>query len=424
MICYYFPPLLDVGCKRSVSFAKYLNAHGWKPYVVSVRNPDRNFCRPGNDKAPEGIPIKYIWSLFNISWLFGKINALINKMTTLFGFELKRNILHDLFCIPDIFIGWIPGAAWCGFNAIKKYKLDVIYVSCSPFSSALVGMILKKMTGKPLVIDFRDPFAVNIPDYFDVPNFRKRINIWVEKKIIEASDVFIVNTEEVRQGYVKKYNDISNKTFTIHNGFDRALMPVEGQNKFEKFTVVYGGNMYFFALRSEAFFEALAQMREKQLLGPDTFQFLYYGMDQSTVKDIANRWKIQDIVHVYPSISHAKMLNILQKAHLQLLRIIKPMMSTKLFEGIALNLPFLATIPPGEVADIIAKYSPSSHVVHEDSPRAIGEAIMAANLAYRQGTVESNLVSQFLEHFSRERMTFKLEQAIEQILLAGNCSDK
>jgi hypothetical protein len=49
---------------------------------------------------------------------------------------------------------------------------------------------------------------------------------------------------------------------------------------------------------------------------------------------------------------------------------------------------------------------------------------MAANLAYRQGTVESNLVSQFLEHFSRERMTFKLEQAIEQILLAGNCSDK
>lgn len=418
MICYYFPPLLDVGCKRSVAFAKYLKRHGWEPHVLSVRNPDQHYCSVGSESPPEGIPTSYTLSLFNLYFIFGKLNGLITKICSPFGIQIKRNYLHDLFSIPDLFLGWIPGAVFKGFSIIKKEKIDYIYISCTPYSSAFAGIALKKLTGKPLIIDFRDPFHINDPDIFGLPAFREKINIRLERRIIKAADVFIVNTEEVRQGYISEYPEIAHKTITIHNGFDHQMLSSGQPEKFEKFTVVYGGNMYFEAIKSNSFFEAIARLKESGLIKRENFQFLYFGSAHKEVNNIAEKLNITDLIQVSSYIPHAEMLNVLMKSHLQLLRIIKPMISTKLFEGIALNLPFLATIPPGEVADIIARYSPSSHVVHEDSPQAIGKAIMAAMNDYHLGTVENNLVTQFLANFSREKMTIKLEQAIENTLIA------
>ena len=57
MICYYYPPLADVGCKRSVAFATFFKKFGWSPYVLSVKNPDKAYCSLGNEKIPEGIPV-------------------------------------------------------------------------------------------------------------------------------------------------------------------------------------------------------------------------------------------------------------------------------------------------------------------------------------------------------------------------------
>lgn len=413
MVCYYFPPLLDVGCKRSVAFSKYLKAHGWEPHVLSVRNPDRQYCMLGTDPVPLGVPTTYISSLFSLSWIIGKLNGLAYRVVSLFGLKLKRNYFYDFLCIPDFFIGWIPGAIAGGYRIIKKQDIGFIYISCSPFSSAIAGIVLKKLTGKPLIIDFRDPLAVNIPDTFGLPLFRKKINIKIEQKIIEFADIFIVNTEEVRKGFINAYPDIANKTVTIHNGFDSELLPSGECEKFNKFTLVYGGNMYLNMIESQSFFEAIASLKENNKIDRGNFQFLYFGNDHLAVSKIAEKLGILEIVKVEPSIAHSDLLKILMQSHLQLLRIVKPMISTKLFEGIALNLPFLATIPQGEVADIIAEYSPASYVISEDSPKAVAAAIIAAMTTHRQGTIVKNLVPQFLERFSRENMTRKLEKVLE-----------
>jgi glycosyltransferase involved in cell wall biosynthesis len=414
MLCYYFPPLLDVGCKRSVAFAKYLKKYGWYPHVLSVRNPDRHFCRLGCDQPPPGVPTFYVRSLFSLYWLFGKINGFLCRLLKVCGIQMQRNYLHDLFSIPDLFVGWVPGAILKGYAIIKKHNIDYIYVSCSPFSSALAGMALKKLTGRPLVVDFRDPMAVNVPDTLAVPAFRRKINLAIERRIIENADIFLVTTEELRRGYLEQYPEIESKIFTIYNGFDHEATPAGSPEKFDKFTIVYGGNMYFEAIRSRAFFDALAQLREEGRINSENFQFLYFGEAHRVIDQIAAESAISDLVQSLPPISHGEMLKVFSRSQLQLLRIIKPMISTKLFEGIALNLPFLATIPQGEVADILARYSPSSQVVPEDSPQEIGAAIVAAMTAYRQGAIQDNLVAQFLESFSREEMTRKLERVIEE----------
>jgi glycosyltransferase involved in cell wall biosynthesis len=277
-------------------------------------------------------------------------------------------------------------------------------------------MALKKLTGRPLILDFRDPFYVNIEKAYgelQVPAFRQKINRSLERSMIKAADIFIVNTEEVRQGYIRAYPNIERKIFTVYNGFDHEAIPVTKPDKFEKFTIAYGGNMYFELIRSNAFFEALAQLKREEIIRSDNFQFLYFGQGHGRVEQIAREFGIEDLISSTPSISHEEMLDILIRAHVQLLRIVKPMISTKLFEGIALNIPFLATIPEGEVAEIICRYSPSSRVVSEESAGEIRKAILETIMEYRKGGIKDNKVSDFLDKFSREEMTRRLEWIIE-----------
>ncbi len=210
MICYYYPPLMDVGSKRSIAFSEYFKKYSWNPYVISVRNPDKHYCTVGKDAPPVGITVEYTFTICNLSHILGKINGALTKLLKIVKLKLRRNYLLDIFCIPDLFIGWIPLTVLKGIKSIKKYNVDIIYVSCSPFSSALIGVLLKKISGKPLVIDFRDPFALKeLTLIFATPPWRVKINAAIESWIIKAADLFIVNTEEVKNSLSRAISSIA-----------------------------------------------------------------------------------------------------------------------------------------------------------------------------------------------------------------------
>ncbi|HUK55075.1 MAG TPA: hypothetical protein VLY20_00255, partial [Nitrospiria bacterium] len=90
MLCYYYPPLTDVGAKRSVSFSKYFKKFGWNPWVLSVKNPDRAYCSIGDDGPPPGIPTEYSYSIINLFRLIGRLNGVLLKALGLIRIDLKR----------------------------------------------------------------------------------------------------------------------------------------------------------------------------------------------------------------------------------------------------------------------------------------------------------------------------------------------
>lgn len=419
MLCYYYPPLLDVGCKRSVAFAENFKKHGWNPYVLSVRNPDKHYCLLGKETPPAGIPVEYTWSVGNVFYIFGKLNGLLTKLLRLVHLTWQRNHLIDLFCLPDIFVGWIPLTTIKAVKVIKAKGIDVIYVSCSPFSSAVIGVLLKKITGKPLVVDFRDPFALkDIVGIVGTPPYRAKINEIIEAWVIRKTDIFIVNTEEVKNAYLEQYPISKGKIHAVTNGFDFNYF-VEGElPKFEKFTVMYAGLFYFFDKRNEihteAFFRGLALLKSTNQISSENFQFLYFGDEGEVLTAIAQKHSVADLVVCHERRPYPEVLRNLKRAHLQLLRISKPMISTKLFEGIALNIPFLATIPTGEVEDIIRRYSPASYIIMEGSPEELAKAIVVSRDCYGKGEVVDNRLESFSRKFSRENLSCKLMRIIDE----------
>ena len=425
MVCYYYPPLTDVGCKRSVAFSKYLKKHGWNPYVLSVKNPDRAYCSLGNDEPPPGIPVEYTYSIVNVYKILGKANGLLSRILRLFGAKPKRNYFYDVFCIPDYFWGWIPLSIVKGYGIIKKYNVDIIYISCTPFSSGITGVILKKITKKPLVIDFRDIFALEVKGLEKVyggPRFRKRIDQWIANQILDNADIFIVVTEEMKELYLKQYPQIQDKIFTVYNGFDSDnSLSGERRVKYPKFTITYAGDFYSYASESEVFFEALALLKKNERISKDDFQFLFYGDGKDEISVRAGKHAIEDLVEANNRVPYQEMINVIAQSHLQLLRVLKLAVPTKISDGIATNVPFLATIPHGEAESIIKRYSPSSYIITEESSEKVAEAILDAINKYKKNRIEDNKVGFFLEKFSRENLTLKLMEIIEE-RLGGNGS--
>ena len=423
MICYYYPPLMDIGCKRSVVFSELFKINGWNPHVISVSNPDKFYCTFGNACPPEGITTEYTFSLFNLYKILGKINGVLSRLLMLANIKLKRNYLLDIFCVPDIFLGWIPFAVLKGFQSIRNNDIDLIYVSCSPFSSAIVGMLLKKLTGKPLVIDFRDPFALKeLSLILETPSWRIKLNEAIETSIIKATDIFIVNTEEARSAYLDQYTVSHGKTFTVPNGFDVRDLVKDEPLKFEKFTIIYAGQFYFFDKRNDiytdAFFGGMSRLKSNNDISEKNFQFLYFGDAKEQLSKIAKIYSVEDMVICRDRKPYADILQDIKRSHLQLLRISKPMISTKLYEGVALNIPFLATIPSGEVEMIVKKYSPASYIVTEDSPEQIAAAILKAQNMYNTGCIESNKIDEFLQYYSREKTALKMMEIINKTIFS------
>lgn len=420
MLCYYYPPLKDVGCKRSVAFARYLKKHGWSPYVISVKNPDKSYCSLGNDAPPAEVPTEYSYSVLNMYKLLGKMNGALSRILKLMNINITRNYFSYIFCIPDLFWGWIPLTTLKALKSIRKFDINIIYVSCSPFSSALIGVFLKLLTGKPLIIDFRDPFAVERDfEILKTPRFRKKIDRTIQNFILQHTDIFIVNNEDTKKLYIQEYPQTKDIIFAVHNGFEAEYIIQGKADKYQKFSIVYTGEFYFYALESEVFFRALSLLKQKGSINQDNFQFLFYGDGKKEIERIAKKYDVNDLVFASARIPYKDVLNILSKSHLQLLRIVKPMISTKLFEGIPLNVPFLATIPTGEVAEIIEKYSPSSYIVNEESSEKVADAILDAMSRYKGNEIQDNRVQEFLDSFSRENLTLKMINIIEQKL---NCT--
>jgi hypothetical protein len=77
MVCYYYPPIIDVGSKRSVAFSKYLVKYDWTPYILSVKNPDKAYCNVGKEIPPLNVSVTYAYSLINLYKFVGKLNGLI-----------------------------------------------------------------------------------------------------------------------------------------------------------------------------------------------------------------------------------------------------------------------------------------------------------------------------------------------------------
>lgn len=117
---------------------------------------------------------------------------------------------------PDACCLWILPAARCGQRLRSQHQFDVLVSVSHPFSGHVAGFLVQRNQPKlTWLADSGDPFAFSKESAPN--NFRiwEKLNFWIERKLINAANIFSVTTNETAQLYRKYFPEDANKLKVI-----------------------------------------------------------------------------------------------------------------------------------------------------------------------------------------------------------------
>lgn len=418
MISYYYPPLLDVGSLRALGFSRYLPEYGWQPYVVSVKNPDPAYCLLGKEPHPAHVGIVYTRSLVNLARINGLLNGFMNRVLSFFGYDHIHNPADILF-LPDIFVGWIPLSWWAAYRLIRKYGIEIIYVSAKPFSSTLTGIMLKWLTGKFLILDFRDPVSQEAMGTNE-PNgcsLYWKIIRRLEKMVVHQADWLLVTSQRTLDKYLSLYPALQGKCSVIYNGFFDELLPTAAPSSpaDSRFSIIYTGNFYPTLPGSDIFFQGLQQVLAEGKIPRQRISFSYFGDNREWFQSMRDKYCLHGVVHHCGHTNRRKALQHISDSSLFLLRSRGNMISAKLYEALAIGKPILSLDSTQEVAQLVSNYSSNFYLLFTgDGPAKVAEAIHTAYTRWEKGDWPTDPHPEYLEKFNKRRLTGQLAAILDR----------
>lgn len=229
IITYYWPPCGGPGAIRPVKFVKYLPEFGIEPIILTRKDIAYHSLDPELGKELKNIPVFKTESLdpARILYVLGMHNYHPQKWQV----PIKKALNF-----PDNKTGWIP------FACIKALNIDFdyIFVTAPPFSSFITGYIVSKMTGKPLILDFRDAWLEFPFMRYENRLQRNFVACW-EKKVAKFASCIIAVSGQIKRTLMSRNLELAEKIYVIPNGYDPDDFPQVALP--EKFTISYIGTV-------------------------------------------------------------------------------------------------------------------------------------------------------------------------------------
>jgi len=422
IISYFAPPLGGPGVQRIQKFIKYLPKFGWKPIVITVKNVEYiAYDYSLLDEIKDAVIYRTeSLDLMRLLYLFEKLRKSKTNNKRIYNTvnNFIRNKIRDIFPI-DSKIGWLPFAIKKSEEICKIRKIDAVFATIGPYTSAIVAYKIANKFNLPLIIDYRDLWRGK-PDITYFSEWHKKISIKWEKRILEFSQNIIVNTEYSKQKIVKLFLNINKSKFRVlYNGWDANDFNFNKKIiKKDKIIFTYTGG--FYGERTPYYFlRSLDILCEKNLL-PDNVEFRFIGNYLKNISDMFNNVKCKKNLKIIPQVSHKESIKYLLESNFLLLFIAKKnseiVLPAKIFEYLASQKPILAMIPEkSEAAEIILKYNVGL-ISEIDDIKAIGKHILKLIDLDKTNRLEAefNIFENDYLHFERKHQTGKLAEILNQ----------
>ncbi len=437
MLAYYYPPDSSSGVYRTLYFANHLiKTKDWQPIVLTL-DPGSYSREQGKDysllkKIDPNVQIvrtKGIQLREKIIGLRRKperksqdIREALNKNDTPQKRKFQKIIdiiTEEILAFPDRQVGWIPYAIKGGMVTARKNKVDLIYSSGSPWSSHLIGMILKRILKVPLVLDYRDPWNQNT---FSGSKSRLYLSISkkLEARILGNANAVICNTNSLKNVLSDNYNNLNKEMFhVIPNGFEEEDLTPENTVKIKKqkneFVFIHVGALYG-NRKITNFVLSIKHLEKSELLENSKFILIGVGeeVEQEIIaicgKDVYRRKFLT--MH---RIEHKKCIAYLKSSDCFLLfqQGTTLQVPRKIYEYIALKKPILAITPnKGETAKLILENNLG--VVVDDGVTDIREGIVEISENYDK-YVKSIAENKAMAKYDNLKLTEDLEKVFLEV---------
>jgi hypothetical protein len=119
---------------RARFFNGYLRNMGHKTFILTSKIEESD---PNELFEPELADKTYFYNRPILYRLTEPFKALLSKILNIFGKDLKQDIIRQIFFIPDIHSWCIIPRAFLVLFICLSQKIDLVFISASPFSSCL-----------------------------------------------------------------------------------------------------------------------------------------------------------------------------------------------------------------------------------------------------------------------------------------------
>jgi hypothetical protein len=259
---------------------------------------------------------------------------------------------------PDEYVSWKPRAlkAVKDYAQANSYAPDLIATFGHPMSDHLIGLELRRLYGVPWVAHFSDPWTDNPFNRYDP--LTKRVNLALERKVMQAADRLIFTSCETINLVMAKYPDAwRGKARVLPHSFDSSLYPLSQEDGRDRIIIRYTGE--FYGKRTPApLIQTLRSMlaTNPQLLERVCFE-LIGPVNPETLVGLGLEELPEGLISIRPSVNYEESLRLAATAD-GLLIIDAPakrsvFLPSKLIDYIGAARPILAFTPQGTAASVI-----------------------------------------------------------------------
>lgn len=385
-VAYDFPPSAGVGAGlRSANFARYLPEFGWQPRVIALDGGQA----PGDHvvRLPSLTPWHRPYEMTPYGWALA------------LGRHLRGRADHHY---------------------------DLVYVSCPPYPQALSAMRYAAAQGLPLVVDFRDAWALD--PYQEGSRLKRALYRYLfpslEKRLVSQTALLILNTPSALAAYRAQYPAHADRMLYLPNGYDeaafRAIEPRDADDP-EVFNLLYAGR---FGIGARSPSNLIAGLRIARSRGCRVRLDILGEQSDAIAAQIAAEGA-DELVRLLGEVDYAQAVQEMMAA--DALALIQAPSSSrvqavagKTFDYIRSGRPILVVAPAGDNLDLIRTYA--GHYAHaEDSPEAIAACIVSLFEAWSSGRFGKSQPPdpEFAGGFERRALTARLAGHFDRLIGRG-----
>ena len=390
-VSYAFPPNGGSGVQRVYKFVKYLPRYGVGADVLTAKavfktTSDSTLLRD-LDPAATIIRATSVDPMF-VADIVSKGMAskpgstqpdaaptagakpTLKQSVMQFAFPLLLKI-RNFVRLPDQYVGWFPFAFFAGLKHLRTMQNPVIIASLPIYTPALVAYCLSRVTGAPLMLDFRDGWADD--PYLELPTrFHRWFHKALEKRIVGRTKHLVVYGEWLEEVFRKKYPDTPSTV--ILNGFDADDFAVDDVPVHDDATIriAYSGTVFQYHREFiEMVFQGIAGLPVDVR---DRVELSFAGDIQLTSFDqLVSEYGLQRQVKRLGYIAHTSAIKMLLSADALLFTIPRGDVSSytsKVFEYLASRRPIISFVcEQGSGAKLLKDFGHGSWLIDYDEAR-------------------------------------------------------
>jgi len=313
LLSYHFPPGPAVGGLRWLRFSQIATERGWAMDVVTAdpdmlaRRDDGRLADLPGDARVFGVRAKPLWfdrrraeratdpdeeaprsaspapapatpsvvPTPDLRWELGSTLGWRRMARVYFHVARER--------------AWAKAAEAAALDLARTIEYGAVISSGPPHLVHLAAANVGHSTGRPTVLDFRDPWSTMRAALFALATpLWPLVNRRLESRALRRAALAVFNTDLATEAMRGRYPDHANRFITVMNGADDE--PIETPPRRDRFVVSYAGNIYI-DRNPRTLFQAARRVIEALQLRPDQFGIEFMGhadrLDGQTVTEIA-----------------------------------------------------------------------------------------------------------------------------------------